>query len=432
MDSASNGQVAILIDFENLVRGSDAQDSVDCDVLFRLGEEYGRVLVANAYADWRMKDVNQYQTDLCRLGVELVHVFGKFGGSGFKNAVDVKMAVDAIGAVSALPHITTFVIVSGDRDFIHVLKALRRHGKVVIGVSPASATSEDFAALCDRFVQYEALATAYEPQPVADDQKTDARDLDAVRQALQAVMVENPDGIKGAMIKPALRRRISPTFDESSYGFSRLTDLLRHLSDVVEVVFPGGGGDVLVRPATIRSSSPAPASTTEPAAPHRANDASLRFYRYEVDREKRRSILRRLFEAMSHRQPFAWTEIEDRMLGGTANLDGSLSPTTLSRYRSLLFQSRFFVYEPNQIGVPQRNRLARMPADIRSADDFISTYESGIAYKAMEALDDGKHLLPADLAKVLGLPAGDQSSLAYCRALLEGAAADSRARNVSN
>ena len=56
------GQVVLLIDFENFVRAVDEED-IDCEAVFRLAVEYGRVPVANAYADWRMKDVNQYQAD---------------------------------------------------------------------------------------------------------------------------------------------------------------------------------------------------------------------------------------------------------------------------------------------------------------------------------------------------------------------------------
>ena len=73
------------------------------------------------------------------------------------------MAVDAVSLMSSLRHIDVYVIVSGDRDFIHVLKELRRHGKTVVGVSPNSAVSEDFAALCDRFLRYEALTALEEP-----------------------------------------------------------------------------------------------------------------------------------------------------------------------------------------------------------------------------------------------------------------------------
>ena len=161
-DAATADQVALLIDFENLVRAVDEED-IDCEAVFRLADEYGRVLVANAYADWRMKDVNQYQTDLYGLGIELVHIKGQRRGALIKNAVDVKMAVDTVSLMSSLPHIDIYVIVSGDRDFIHVLKELRCHGKPVIGVSPNSAVSSDFSSLCDRFLRYEALTSSVEP-----------------------------------------------------------------------------------------------------------------------------------------------------------------------------------------------------------------------------------------------------------------------------
>lgn len=49
----TTGQVALLVDFENLVRAVDEED-IDCEAVFRLADEYGRVLVANAYADWRL------------------------------------------------------------------------------------------------------------------------------------------------------------------------------------------------------------------------------------------------------------------------------------------------------------------------------------------------------------------------------------------
>jgi hypothetical protein len=75
------GQVALLIDFENLVRGlagsvdkERVADILEPGFLFNLAEEYGRVVVARAYADWRMGDVNQFQFELSNLGVDLIHV----------------------------------------------------------------------------------------------------------------------------------------------------------------------------------------------------------------------------------------------------------------------------------------------------------------------------------------------------------------------
>ena len=38
-DAAASGQVALLIDFENLVRAVDEED-IDCEAVFRLADEY--------------------------------------------------------------------------------------------------------------------------------------------------------------------------------------------------------------------------------------------------------------------------------------------------------------------------------------------------------------------------------------------------------
>lgn len=242
--TASN-QVALLIDFENVVRAVDEKD-IDCGALFRLAEEYGRVLVANAYADWRMKDVNRYQTDLYGLGIELIHVLGQRRGTVVKNAVDVKMAVDAVSLMSSLPHIDVYVIASGDRDFIHVLKELRRHGKTVIGVSPNSAVSSDFSSLCDRFLRYEALTSTVEP--------TGSESIEEVRAKLAEIVRDNPDGLLGSAVKTTLRRVLSSSFDESAYGFRSFGSFLGRMSDIVRVVrAPSGGGDLRVYPASTQA-----------------------------------------------------------------------------------------------------------------------------------------------------------------------------------
>ena len=247
-DVAASGRVALLIDFENLVRAVDEED-IDCEAVFRLADEYGRVLVANAYADWRMRDVNQYQADLYGLGIELIHVLGQRRGALIKNAVDVKMAVDAVSLMSSLPHIDVYVIVSGDRDFIHVLKELRRHGKTVIGVSPNSAVSSDFSSLCDRFLRYEALTSTVEP--------TGAESIDEVRTKLAEIVRENPDGLRGSEVKTMLRRVLSSSFDESAYGFRSFGSFLGRMDGVVRVVpAPATGGDLRVYPASAPTAAP--------------------------------------------------------------------------------------------------------------------------------------------------------------------------------
>jgi hypothetical protein len=420
MADSTQQQVALLIDFENLVfglkdvHGDDFPEELEPELLFKLAEEYGQVVLANAYADWRFRDVNQFQTELYRLGIDLIHVFG----SKFKNAVDVKMAVDAIETVWTLPHVGTFIIVSGDRDFIHVLKTLRRYGKSVIGVSPAKSASDDFAALCDRFLRYGALSAAYGSETVAAPEVgAEVRGLDSVRQALKEITFRRADGIKGGQIKPLLRRKLSPTFDESEYGFSRLSELLVALSDTVKIVFNPTGGDITVYPAggeeEVEESEPLPAVSLKDQLVARSG---LRKYRYEVDSEKRRQHLQTYYKVLRDQEPFSLNGVFETMLDDHAELQLSIS--VLAKCQTMLWQARAFQVDPGQQDLPNRERLMRLDSSIRSTEDLIFRYESSVAYKLMEAGQDMREPIgEALLGEVLGL-ADSKENREYCTALI--------------
>lgn len=399
--TVASGQVALLIDFENLVRAVDEED-IDCEALFRLAEQYGRVLVANAYADWRMKEVNQYQTDLYGLGIDLIHVLGRRWGAAVKNAVDVKMAVDAISLMSSLPHIDVYVIASGDRDFIHVLKELRRHGKTIVGVSPSSAVSEDFAALCDRFLRYEALTDS---APA-----TGAESIETVRRTLTEVVRENPNGVFGSALKPELRRRLSSSFDESAYGYASFRAFLSKMDDLVKVVPPPSeGGDLRVYPLAAGN-----AHTSSDRNDNRIDTlrAALKKSRYEPDAALRREILVRLFRAMSG-SPFTLPEVHD-----TLEDDGgvSVSMTDVVKYARLLF--RVLLPETGQEGVLFRERKMLLDPSIRSPESLVLAYETGIVMRLANGSDST--IGPTDVAGVLGLDA-DEGGIEYSDGLLASA-----------
>lgn len=426
MEQSERPQVALFIDFENLVYGlqetygTNFADEVEPELLFELAEEYGQVVLANAYADWRFREINQFQGDLYRLGIDLIHVFGKRQANKYKNAVDVKMAVDAIETVWTLPHVDTFVIVSGDRDFIHVLKTLRRYGKTVVGVSPAMAISNDFAALCDRFVRYGALAQTYRQEALANGRGNGERlELDTVRQALREILAERPEGLKGSQIKPLLRRHLSVTFDESEYGFSRLVDLLHALPDTISVAHNPAGGDITVFPAEAKGSA-AYAAATSPVRQQPYEELSRRAglprYRFVHDAQRRREIIAALYQAMIERSPFKLANIFDRVLDECEELQ--LSTTVLSKYQAILWQSRVFEVEQNQQTIPTRERLMRLVPEIRSSDDLAFRYEASIVYKLATAAEEmGRSLTPDSICQIMGL-SGDEG-LAYAARLLD-------------
>ena len=90
----SSHSIGLFIDFENLIYGlvdkygeQGAYETFKVHLLSEFAAKYGEVCCAFAYADWRIKAVNQWQIDLYGRGVELVHVLGRGG----KNAVDIRI-----------------------------------------------------------------------------------------------------------------------------------------------------------------------------------------------------------------------------------------------------------------------------------------------------------------------------------------------------
>ena len=407
-DAAASGRVALLIDFENLVRAVDEED-IDCEAVFGLADEYGRVLVANAYADWRMRDVNQYQADLYGLGIELVHVLGRRRGALIKNAVDVKMAVDAVSLMSSLPHIDVYVIVSSDRDFIHVLKELRRHGKTVIGVSPNSAVSSDFARLCDRFVRYEALTSTVEP--------TGAESIDEVRSKLAEIVRENPDGLRGSEVKTMLRRVLSSSFDESAYGFRSFGSFLGRMDGVVRVVpAPATGGDLRVYPL---SAPPAAPVEADDDATRLVRKAKLSTRRYEANAQRRRALLLRLFGAMAEQeQPFTLDEAHASMQEQDAA--GAFPFGDVVKYARTLYLGGVLVVEDGKEDVFFRDRRMSLTLDPPTAESLILAYETAVATRLV-SVAGAEPIDAATVCGVFGLDREAAGNLTYCQEVLAAA-----------
>src|SRR5690606_6493632 len=187
----ANDRVAMFIDFENLVYGVENNDAVrneepDLDVdiqrLVRFVRDEGRLVLAQAYADWSRASVRQHQRELYVQGIETVHVFGRRHGNEVKNAVDVALAVDGVRSLYER-EFDTFVLISGDRDFLPLLRVVREHARRIIGVSVRESASKDLPNLCDRFVYYRDLWRTYGPEDQRDrgTSEVEFRDLTAFK-----------------------------------------------------------------------------------------------------------------------------------------------------------------------------------------------------------------------------------------------------------
>ena len=243
MSESPARRIALFIDFENLVTNTgitpasfDLQPSLD-----RLLEK-GKVIFRRAYCDWsRFRDA---KTHLHEHGVELVDVPPSTRAG--KNSADMRLVIDALELCYAREHIDTFVIASGDSDFVPLASKLRENDKYVIGLGVKQSTSPVFVKACDEFLYLrpekkdEGRAHKHEKgdkaeksdkperkspdrQPKGESKK---REIPAiVRQVLSNLLSRATGPLNPSFIKEAIVRK-EPDFDEREHGFSSFSRLL--------------------------------------------------------------------------------------------------------------------------------------------------------------------------------------------------------------
>ena len=128
MEPDGSAQVAVFVDFENLVLGAvkelpDQANPAPYEALTRLCRGYGNASVRRAYADWANTLFGSHQDDLAMNGVDLIQVARV--GIQNKNAADIRMAVDAMETLIVHPEISVFVLVSGDGDYSPLVQRLQ-------------------------------------------------------------------------------------------------------------------------------------------------------------------------------------------------------------------------------------------------------------------------------------------------------------------
>ena len=225
---------------------------------------HGRVVVGKAYADWvtrapELKGASQFIQDppsLYAAGIEPVYVptrlppGGSYGSGrtiAVKNSVDVKMTADCIDTAHNFPNINTFVLVSGDSDFIHVINSLRAVGKRVLVVGVSWATSRRMADHVDGLIFYDSDVDPIDidppnhrgpyqrnRQPMAAPLANPGRhQLPEVIRAIEDVIRdERAAGHRLLLtsLKQRLVRRIAG-FDERKLGFSGFKKLMLRVAE---------------------------------------------------------------------------------------------------------------------------------------------------------------------------------------------------------
>ena len=284
--------VALFLDWENFkISLATGRRAPNVSALKEEVSNLGRVVVAKAYADWvtrtpEIRGASQFINDppaLYAAGIEPVYVPTRLyhGGTGsphgrhvsVKNSVDVKMTADCIECAHSYPNIGTFVLVSGDSDFIHVVNTLRAMGKHVVVIGVSWATSRRLADQVDGLILYDVdidPVTAPEPVPV-DNGRVPPRSSSATRPELAAVIHEIEEIVRSerqaggtpllTSIKQRLMRRY-PGFDEKQLGYSGFKKLMARVAQEGNIKLTTAG---LVDWATM-ADEPAPSEIDVAAA----------------------------------------------------------------------------------------------------------------------------------------------------------------------
>ena len=251
--------VALFIDWENFkISLATGHRTPNVSALKEEVSNHGRVVVAKAYADWvartpELRGASQFINDppaLYAAGIEPVYVPTRLFLAGssasssgrttrIKNSVDVKMTADCIECAHTYPNISTYVLVSGDSDFIHVINTLRTMGKRVIIIGVSWATSRRLSGQVDGLILYDADVdpiTPPEPVPSGNGRGTpiprttssNRLELSEVIRAIEEIVREERRAGGTPLltsIKQRLMRRFTG-FDEKMVGFSGFKKLM--------------------------------------------------------------------------------------------------------------------------------------------------------------------------------------------------------------
>jgi len=244
-DSRANStpsDVALFVDWENLKASlNKVEKEPNVSSLRDIAEQFGRVVIASAFADWQDPWHQNDPGHLYSAGIEPVYVpttirHGSGGRSSpwarRRNSVDVKITADCIECCFKYPNVKTFVLVSGDGDFVHLVNTLRPYGRSVVAVGVSWSTSVQLAESVDQLLYYDRDIEPIE-LPAADAARRqfseeDEQSLSRAFERAVAIIHTSQHGDRALLswIKHEMIKRHGP-FNEKQWGFPQFKGFMR-------------------------------------------------------------------------------------------------------------------------------------------------------------------------------------------------------------
>ena len=223
--------------------------------------KFGTPTTKRIYADWTKPNANGWKSVLLEHAITPIQQYSYTVG---KNSSDSAMIIDAMDLLYS-DKVDGFCIVSSDSDFTRLAIRLRESGMKVIGIGEKK-TPNSFIVACDRFIYIEVLEGAIkktraiansriklpktkliEEKKIVEKviekaaEKTEQKPLDKIdnqtieliEDTLEAIGDDDGWAFLGDVGNLIVKKK--PEFDPRNYGFSKLTPMLKSLSDILEI-----------------------------------------------------------------------------------------------------------------------------------------------------------------------------------------------------
>jgi uncharacterized LabA/DUF88 family protein len=225
--------LAVFIDWENIYISTVTEYGAKPNVsaILEKTSEYGRIVSAMAYADWTDGDFRDAPPTLYSNGISPRYISARYfpGGRSQKrrtNSIDVMLAVECADFLHYHPQVDTYVLVTGDGDFIPLVSLLRSRGKKVVVIGVSEATSFHLIESADHFISYASLLEE-ERAARARDSEPKKKSADPYKELVRAVEALKKGG-KTRVLGQVKQQMIVQlgSFDERNEGFKKFKDFV--------------------------------------------------------------------------------------------------------------------------------------------------------------------------------------------------------------
>lgn len=292
MTTSTTSDVAIFLDLDNISIGArDASLVFDVNLILEKVKEktQGRIVLQRAYYD-NQRQEHKVVRELTLAGFVTQPAIAV--NSYYKNLADMQITVDAMETLIDGHQLSTYVLITGDRDFTPLINSLRKRGKRVIGIGVRHTASPSLVSACDEYFYYEDLV----PEPPLSDAQLEK----LVQTALTEVLGNNEAGsVQASVVKEKMMDLSSGLFNNQHYGetsFSKFLSRFTHLLSIERVETT-----TFVRRADVR---PAPSDL------YKTYRSALKKEKLRiVAAEERLPILKSIVATLQRKESYLWRSL---------------------------------------------------------------------------------------------------------------------------